>query len=768
MALLQHAFQPAPPRERVQAGALITSEPENWRPILQASNQVVLYNPTSHALSVDHSTRFSRRRCHSCPYCKQALPREFNSGLGDEDEDAVSDVDDLDSDPAQFARASNYFQLLELSNETSSRPSSPPPPESSSSRGNGRSAFPAEAMADGYFKAFFQEEYKLGMGANGSVFLCQHVLDGNPLGHFAVKKIAVGESHSYLLMILREVRLLEQMRHPNIITYHHAWLESCQFSAFGPKVPTLHVLMQWAEGGSLDDFIDVRLGRQTKHIHVNPLARFSARDATRFSSFPSTPTSTNPPPFSTTRKISDEDETNPPDIHSRSARIRAFRAFQKASPAERERMRREAQEENGIRGSSWKAVHLLSAEEVKSLFKDVVEGLSFLHEKSILHLDLKPGNVLLTWDEGKLIPRAMLSDFGTSRDMMNTSRIRSGNTGTLEYSSPETLPSPTTGLLRQVGSKADMWSLGMILHKLLFFRLPYRYAADGDANGTPLSAQRESDKLEKLEKEVLSYPGFKPTPSMVTAFEARKLPRSFLILLENLLNVVPSSRPSVERISMAMKEGKFNSQEFQTRRTDGIGGSLMIPVVRRRSSPGESNEVVSGTIGNSSVDNGLIQSSPGLISGQSTVLPDEEWQRQRREAGSGRETFAAEMMHERVKLLGPPEGAHAGSWWRGDWRLWPERWRGAVRERFRITAARRGSVRLVKSCILVAKVLTISLCRESDAKPGSAVIHLADRAALGWYQPLILTLLVLALLDTMVDELWVSVVLVGVHVGVLK
>ena len=47
----------------------------------------------------------------------------------------------------------------------------------------------------------------------------QHVLDGNPLGHFAVKKIAVGESHSYLLKILREVRLLERLHHPNIVTY---------------------------------------------------------------------------------------------------------------------------------------------------------------------------------------------------------------------------------------------------------------------------------------------------------------------------------------------------------------------------------------------------------------------------------------------------------------------------------------------------------------------------------------------------------------------
>jgi len=120
----------------------------------------------------------------------------------------------------------------------------------------------------------------------------------------------------------------------------------------------------------------------------------------------------------------------------------------------------------------------------------------------------------------------MLSDFGTSRDMLHSSRNRSGNTGTyvrsifphsllyllrqlrLEYTSPESLPSPLTGLLQQVDSKADMWSLGMILHKLLFFKLPYRYASEGDADGEPISADREGDKLDQLEKEVLRYPGW--------------------------------------------------------------------------------------------------------------------------------------------------------------------------------------------------------------------------------------------------------------------
>jgi hypothetical protein len=78
------------------------------------------------------------------------------------------------------------------------------------------------------------------------------------IGYFAVKRIAVGQSHDYLLETLREVRdhlnsrsflsllelnfqvrLLETLRHENIITYHHAWLESYQFSSFGPSVPTL-------------------------------------------------------------------------------------------------------------------------------------------------------------------------------------------------------------------------------------------------------------------------------------------------------------------------------------------------------------------------------------------------------------------------------------------------------------------------------------------------------------------------------------------------
>jgi serine/threonine protein kinase len=72
-------------------------------------------------------------------------------------------------------------------------------------------------------------------------------------------------------------------------------------------------------------------------------------------------------------------------------------------------------------------------------------------------------------------------------------RLQPAQFNSLEYASPESLPSPHTRVLRQIDSKFDMWSLGMILHKMLFFKLPYRYATEGEA-----TAYDEADKMDKL------------------------------------------------------------------------------------------------------------------------------------------------------------------------------------------------------------------------------------------------------------------------------
>ncbi|KZP23449.1 kinase-like protein [Athelia psychrophila] len=697
-----------------------TGRPAGWHPILHASNQVVLYNPTSHALDIRHRhTRdvypyprpeIDSPRPPQCPYCSQPLPPDFDFGI---------DLDAADEEfPERTARDPEYFQLLAIANETSSRPSSPGPSPAltggETGEGEGAGAFRADAMAEGYFKAFFVEECKLGMGANGSVFLCQHKLDGNALGHFAIKKIAVGESHAYLLQTLREVRLLERLHHPNIITYHHAWLESCRFSAFGPPVPTLHVLMQWAEGGSLDDFIDLRLGRAThlprpppppRHPHTRSHSRSSSRSRSRSRS----PTPTRPKP------------TDDEDPNSRSARIRAFRAA-KAAPGAAKRAEPESR-----RSGRMTAVHLLSAEEVRALFGDVAEGLGFLHAKAILHLDLKPGNVLLTWDEDqdkRLIPRAMLSDFGTSRDMLHTTRARSGNTGTLEYTAPETLPAPHTGRLQPTDSKADLWSLGMILHKLLFFRLPYRYAAAGDENGEASAHAQdleEGEKMERLEREIQTYPGFKTTPALVAAFEARRLPRAYLVLLESLLSVNPAARPTCERVLSAIREGRLDPVQ-PTTNSNNAGTLISVP---RRPAPESKSD------------------SPP----RSPAAP---WSRSSSESKGG--TPASPLLEQIEHFEHTPRVQRLLM---GDAGVSVDR-AGTVTLSAgpvgRFLVPRGVWVRTCKAAVLVGKMLSMgSICANSTPRP-IAVLVLAVAAAL----------------DTCIDELWVCAALGVFHVLFLR
>lgn len=56
------------------------------------------------------------------------------------------------------------------------------------------------------------------------------IFQGINLGEFAIKKVPVGDKQSWLVRMLREVTLLEKLRHQNIVEYKHCWVEgvSCQ------------------------------------------------------------------------------------------------------------------------------------------------------------------------------------------------------------------------------------------------------------------------------------------------------------------------------------------------------------------------------------------------------------------------------------------------------------------------------------------------------------------------------------------------------------
>ncbi|KAK0712858.1 kinase-like domain-containing protein [Lasiosphaeria miniovina] len=125
--------------------------------------------------------------------------------------------------------------------------SSPAPQEGSRIR--------REAFSPNYFNTFFVEERELGRGGKGVVMLVRHEIDGCHLGHFACKRVPVGDDHAWLEKVLVEVELLAKLSHPNLVSYRHVWLEDVKLNRFGPSVACAFILQQYCNGGDLLHYV---------------------------------------------------------------------------------------------------------------------------------------------------------------------------------------------------------------------------------------------------------------------------------------------------------------------------------------------------------------------------------------------------------------------------------------------------------------------------------------------------------------------------------
>jgi len=106
------------------------------------------------------------------------------------------------------------------------------------------------------------------------------------------------------------------------------------------------------------------------------------------------------------------------------------------------------------------------------LFIPVCEAVQHAHHKGLIHRDLKPSNVLVGDIEGKPVPKVI--DFGVAKAIAGAGWADTAHTqlgaviGTPEYMSPEQV----SGAI-DVDTRADVYSLGVMLYELLTGELPF-------------------------------------------------------------------------------------------------------------------------------------------------------------------------------------------------------------------------------------------------------------------------------------------------------
>ncbi|XP_055342046.1 uncharacterized protein LOC129590716 isoform X2 [Paramacrobiotus metropolitanus] len=110
----------------------------------------------------------------------------------------------------------------------------------------------------------------------------------------------------------------------------------------------------------------------------------------------------------------------------------------------------------------------LDKETVVRYMKELTSGLNFLHEKDMIHGDLKPGNVLVKHVSGnrKSLLIGDLDDFVVTQQEEMSSGPITHLRGTPWYMSPEMLKKFAQQPTEPLGRKTDVWSLGCIMLQL--------------------------------------------------------------------------------------------------------------------------------------------------------------------------------------------------------------------------------------------------------------------------------------------------------------
>ncbi|XP_015218211.2 interferon-induced, double-stranded RNA-activated protein kinase isoform X1 [Lepisosteus oculatus] len=171
-------------------------------------------------------------------------------------------------------------------------------------------------------------------------------------------------------------------------------------------------------------------------------------------------------------------------------------------------------------------------EKTMSIFRQIVEGVKYIHSKQLIHRDLKPPNILFSHER-----TVKIGDFGLATSAINESDSnsiqRTKRTGTVTYMSPE------QETQNQYGEKVDIFPLGLI-----FFELLWRFKTKTERQKTWHSIRNREFPSEFCKQHHNEHK-----------------------LIEQMLSQEPEERPEASKIAKNLKVLLKSASELQDSKT---------------------------------------------------------------------------------------------------------------------------------------------------------------------------------------------------------
>jgi serine/threonine protein kinase len=214
-----------------------------------------------------------------------------------------------------------------------------------------------------------------------------------------------------------------------------------------------------------------------------------------------------------------------------------------------------------------------SIDQARSIFRDTVLGLEYLHYHGIVHRDIKPSNLLYTRDY-----RVKISDFGVSyfgrptRDGEADEAVSESDArdfdddlelaktvGTPAFFAPELCYTDINKEQPKITEQLDVWSLGVTLYCLIYGRIPFRSPSDEYELFRVIAEQEpyiSTRRLKPISPEIGLTPGAQiPAPPAPPGtyrdeqdFELEEVDDELIDLLRRLLVKDPAERIKLREV----------------------------------------------------------------------------------------------------------------------------------------------------------------------------------------------------------------------------